>query len=262
MRLHYELITGWLAVSIGLLSANGVRAQDACEQARLSKLQLLHSADNESSLQDPNTLETKILNYAALHAGLRTLAEQECIPSMHVTAGDHTIPGPFYQASAEIPDFGAPGLADIAMYNAMQLQANGIGNHEFDGGINDFAGLIARTPADFFNVIADPATTLPGLDFVGGRDPMTNQPLVSAVGQVLEQVAALEAQGIKRIVLLDHAQDFTADPLSATELRGIDIIVAAGSTGFMAPLTCCGKKTLPKPAICTSGPLLDIHNLI
>ena len=284
----------WLALSLIWAAATSTYAQDqdTCEQAQLSKLQILHSSDNESSFQDPNTLEPKILNYAAAHAGLRALAEQECIPSLHVTAGDHTIPGPFYQAAAEIPEFGAPGLADIAIYNAMQLQANGMGNHEFDGGINDFArlvnaanypfiavnldfsavvlemdtppiqvgadaedcalhagkvvkscfvtlgtqrvGLIGRVPADFFNVIADPETNLPGLDFVGGRDPMSNQPLVSAVGQVLEQVAALEAQGINRIVLIDHAQDFTGDPLSATALRGIDIIIAAGSTGFMA----------------------------
>lgn len=302
MRLYQGLLAGWLAVSIGLLSGASVHAQDACEQARNSKLQILHSSDNESSFQDPNTLETKILNYAAAHAGLRALAEQACIPSLHVTAGDHTIPGPFYQAAAEVPELGAPGLADIAIYNAMQLQANGMGNHEFNGGINDFArlvnaanypfiavnldftavmlemgtpaiqigadaedcalhagqvvkscfvtlgnqrvGLIGRVPADFFNVVADPDVTLPGLDFVGGRDPMTNQPLVSAVEQVLEQVALLEAQGINRIILIDHAQDFTADPLSATELRGIDIIIAAGSTGFMAQSVAIGPFNL------------------
>src|SRR5687768_6399958 len=95
MRLHHLLVASGLAMSIRLISGAGVRAQDACEQAQLAKLQILHSSDNESSFQDPNTLETKILNYAALHAGLRTLAEQECVPSLHVTAGDHTIPGPF-----------------------------------------------------------------------------------------------------------------------------------------------------------------------
>jgi 2',3'-cyclic-nucleotide 2'-phosphodiesterase (5'-nucleotidase family) len=95
-------------------------------------------------------------------------------------------------------------------------------------------GVIGRAPADFFNVIRDPLETLPGLDFVGGRDPQTNLPLVSAVGQVLEEVDSLEARGVNIIVLIDHAQDFTADPLSAKLLRGIDIIVAAGSTGFMA----------------------------
>ena len=267
-----------------------------------SKLQILHSSDNESSFQDPNTLEEKILNYSAVVKGLKTVSRRECIPSLHLTAGDHTIPGPFYQASDEA--FGAPGLGDIGMYNAMGLKANGMGNHEFDGGINEFAamlevanypfiavnldfsnvvlepgspeirigkdaskchknrgkvvkscwikkgthkiGLIGRAPAEFFNVIEDPDSTLPGLDFVGGRDA-GNQPLVSAVDQVLEQVDMLEKKGIKRIILLDHAQDFTGDPLSANSLRGIDIIVAAGSTGFMAKPVSDGPFNLLRP---------------
>lgn len=94
-------------------------------------------------------------------------------------------------------------------------------------------GLIGRSPADFFNVIEDPPTNLPGIDFFGGRDA-NNQPLESAIPQVLAQVDLLEAQGVDIIFLLDHAQDFTGDPLSATSLRGIDVIIAAGTTGFMA----------------------------
>ena len=253
-------------------------------------LQVLHSSDNETAFQDPNTLEPKILNFAAVVAGLQAVADSEGIGSIHVTAGDHTLPGPFYEAAVQVEGLGANGLADIAFYNAMGLQANGIGNHEFDGGINDFAtmlaaaaypfiavnldfsavqlaegtpaiqigedggnaadnagkvvksawvevggesiGLIGRAPAGFFEVINDPDETLPGLDFIGGRDE-ENRPLVSAVGMVLEQVALLEAQGVNKIVLLDHAQDFTSDPLSASALRGIDVIVSAGSTGFM-----------------------------
>jgi len=69
---------------------------------------------------------------------------------------------------------------------------------------------------------------------VGGRDATTNQPLVSALTQVLEQVDILKAQGINKIILMDHAQDFTGDPLSAQDLRDIDVIVSAGSTGFLA----------------------------
>jgi 2',3'-cyclic-nucleotide 2'-phosphodiesterase (5'-nucleotidase family) len=263
-----------------------------CVKSYLTELQIGHSSDNESSFQDPNTLEEKVLNYATVNRGLQLMAQQDCVPMLHLTAGDHTIPGPYYQAAAEVESLGAPGLGDIAIYNAMGLDANGIGNHEFDGTIDEFAamlrrarypflaanldfsqvkladgvpniriapngrycgasrgkvtrscwtiaggqkvGLIGRAPADFFNVIEDPANTLGGLDFVGGRDPATNQPLVSAVGQVLEQVELLEAQGVRRIVLLDHAQDFTGDPLSASALRGIDIVIAAGTTGFMA----------------------------
>ncbi len=268
-------------------------------------LQIVHSSDNESSFQDPNTLEEKALGYSAIVRGLQRFGLVRCVPSLHLLAGDISIPGPFYQASSEVPGLASPGLADIAMFNANFVTANGMGNHEFDGGIDEFAtmldsahfpfiavnldfsnvelqedtppiregrdarrcarargkvvkscwlraglqrvGLIGRAPADFFNVIEDPDTTLPGLDFVGGRDPETNQPLVSAVDQVLEQVALLQERGIDRIVLLDHAQDFTADPLSASLLSGVDVIVAAGSTGFMASPVPNGPFSLLRP---------------
>jgi len=270
----------------------GLAGLFACLSNASRTLQIVHSSDNESSFVDPNTLEEKLVGYSAVVSGLQRVGLSRCTPSLHLLAGDITIPGPFYQASAEVPGLGAPGLADIAAFNANGVRGNGIGNHEFDGGIDEFAtmlddadfpfiavnldfsqvelqdgtpriregidagpcflargrvvkscwvwsgfqrvGLIGRSPADLFNVVADPDTTVPGLDFVGGRDPQTNQPLVSAVGQVLEQVDALERRGVDRIVLLDHAQDFTADPLSASSLRGVDVIVAAGSTGFMA----------------------------
>lgn len=282
-----------------------LRELRACFKASARQLQVLHSSDNESSFQDPNTLEEKLLNYSAIVEGLQSWAEDACVPSLHITAGDHTIPGPFYRASTEVDGLGQPGLADILTYNAMGLTANGMGNHEFDGGIDEFAhmlnvadypfiaanldfsaivlaedspeiqvgqdagfceenrgkvvrscwtavglqrvGLIGRAPADFFNVIEDPENTLGGLDFVGGRDPATNQPLISAVDQVLEQVLLLEQQGVNRIILIDHAQDFTGDPLSANLLRGIDIVVAAGTTGFMAQPEADGPFNLLRP---------------
>ncbi|RPF83641.1 MAG: DUF839 domain-containing protein [Roseibacillus sp. TMED18] len=267
-------------------------------------LQVLHSSDNESKFQEPNTGEEKILGYSAVVDGLQQVAANADIPSVHLTAGDHTLPGPFYQASAEVEEFQHPGIADIAIYNAMDVAANGMGNHEFDGGINEFAhmlnsaaypfvaanldfsnvtfedgtpaieigvdgasaeenagkvvrscyltvggeriGFIGRAPADFFNIIEDPENTLGGLDFFGGRGS-GNQPLVSGVTHVLEQVDLLESKGINKIILIDHAQDFTADPLSAGSLRGIDIIVAAGSTGFMAQSTANGPFNLLRP---------------
>lgn len=271
-----------------LLFISSSFAQDASPYT----LQIIHSSDNESSFQDPNTLEPKILNYATIVAGLQQLAPNGGINTIHVTVGDHTQVSPFYRASAELEQFGAGGLADIALFNAMDVTANGIGNQEFSGSINDFArmlatanypflsvnldfsnvaladgvppieigqdatniednigkvvksvwvniagepiGLIGRAPSDFFNVIDDPENNVTGLDFVGGRNPEDNQPLVSAVDLVNEQVRLLEEQGINKIILLDHAQDFTSDPLSAQFLRGVDIIVSAGSTGFMA----------------------------
>ena len=100
-------------------------------------LQILHSSDNESNFVDANTLEEKVIFYAALQRGLEMLLDDKDAYTLHLTAGDHTIPGPFYQASVEVPYLGKPGLADILMFNAMGLDANGIGNHEFDGGIDE-----------------------------------------------------------------------------------------------------------------------------
>jgi 2',3'-cyclic-nucleotide 2'-phosphodiesterase (5'-nucleotidase family) len=269
------------------------------------ELQILHSSDNESGFVDPITLEPKILHYAALAAGLRSLAPAGGRNSIHVTAGDHTLPGPFYRAAAEVPSLGAPGMADIAFFNAMQLTANGMGNHEFDGGIDDFArmlaaarypfisanldfsrvalksgtppirtgkdggsaaenagrvvksayvevggqkiGYIGRAPADFFNIIARPSETTPGLDFVGGRNATNQQPLVPALRQVLEQVALLEAQGVNKILLVDHAQDFTGDSLSTRDLHGVDVIITAGSTGFTARAEANGPFSKLRP---------------
>lgn len=97
----------------------------ACPVRR--QLQLIHSSDNESSFIDPNTLEAKVINYATITNALTSYASANGIPSIHVTAGDHTIPGPFYEAAAEAEEFGQPGLADIAIFNAMGLQGNGMG---------------------------------------------------------------------------------------------------------------------------------------
>jgi 2',3'-cyclic-nucleotide 2'-phosphodiesterase (5'-nucleotidase family) len=90
-------------------------------------LQIIHSSDNESSLQDPNTKEEKVIHYSTLTLALADLAERQGMASLHVTAGDHTVPGPFYRAAAEVQSLGANGLGDIAIFNALGLDANGIG---------------------------------------------------------------------------------------------------------------------------------------
>ncbi|ACI64263.1 predicted protein, partial [Thalassiosira pseudonana CCMP1335] len=251
-------------------------------------LQILHTSDMESDFQDTNTLEEKINLYSALTSGLYELAKAENASSIHVTAGDNTLPGPFYKAAAEVPSLGAPGLGDSSIFNALGINALGLGNHGFDGGADEFCGIVAynempslavnldfsnfvcaagivisedamecstiggsvakscyvdfgnmkvgligRAPAGFFEVVENPSEKLPGLDFVGGRDEATNQPLESATPMVLEQVDALTAAGCDVIVLLDHAQDWTTDAFTPDTLSGIDVIVQAGGTEFM-----------------------------
>ncbi|MGE0084249.1 MAG: bifunctional metallophosphatase/5'-nucleotidase [Desulfococcaceae bacterium] len=303
------LLTAFLLLSLGTVLAEKEKTD--------FRLQVLHSSDNESSFQDPNTLEPKILHYTAILEGLRKLAEKENMSSLYVTAGDHTLPGPFYEAAAEVAGFGAHGIGDIEIFNATGLKANGMGNHEFDGGMEDFArmlhrarypfvavnldfskvrlpegvppirigkdagsieenagrvvrstyaevggekiGIIGRAPADFFNVVKDPDVTLPGLDFFGGRNAENAQPLVSATLLVLEQVKLLEMQGISKIILLDHSQDYTNDPLSVRLLQGIDIIVMAGATGFMSRAEAEGPFNLLRKGDMPLGTYPDIR---
>ena len=229
---------------------------------------------------------------------------REGLATLHVTAGDHALPGVFYQAAAQVPSLGAPALGDIAIFNALSVAANGMGNYEFDGGVSDFARfldfashpfiaanldfsriqvapgappieigedggsaaanagkvvksayaevggerirLVGEVPHDFFAVVNDPATTLPGLDFVGDRDGQGN-PLQSAVPQILEQVHLLKSKGINKIVVFDHAQDFDDDPLVPAQLRDIDIIIKAGGSGFLAQGEAGGPFNLLRP---------------
>ncbi|MEM6431748.1 MAG: hypothetical protein AAF708_21105, partial [Deinococcota bacterium] len=138
MKLRYTLIAVLMLVVMA-------HAQDTFT------LQVVHSSDNESAFQDPNTLEERIVHYAAIIEGLRALEAN----TVYLTAGDHTLPGPFYEAASEVESLSANGLADIAFFNATGLTANGIGNHEFDGGLDDFARMLAAADYPFLSVNLD-----------------------------------------------------------------------------------------------------------
>ena len=118
-------------LGLALLTAGAlitsVEARDKKDSKGARRLQVIHSSDNESSFQDPNSLEEKVVNFAAVVDALRQVAKSEAMASIHVTAGDHTIPGPFYQAATDIAELGQPGLGDISLYNSMYLDANGMG---------------------------------------------------------------------------------------------------------------------------------------
>lgn len=308
MRTFYKKQTlTFIAGAVGALFLRTVVAQESPGQG--FSLQVLHASNHESAFQDPNTLETKLLNYGAVLGGLKLLAEREKIPSLYVAAGDQTLPGPFYQASAQVNSLGVQGLADIRFFNAMGLTATSIGDHEFNGSMDDWIdgfarrlrlaeypflavnldfsqvrlsegvpaieigedaagveanqgkvaksawvelngeriGLIGRAPSDLFDITLNLEANLPGLDFVGGRHPETNRPLEPAIPQILEQVDLLKARGVNKIILLDHPLDFSGEPVPASELRDVDIIVFAGNTDFMAKAEPDGPFNLLRP---------------
>ena len=285
-------------------------------------LQLLHSSDNESNFLDTNTLENKVINYAAITDGLQDLAADRGWATLHITAGDHTLPGLFYEAGEEA--YGKPGLGDIAIYNALGIQANGIGNHEMDGGIDEFIdmvkasnyvhlsanlnftsvkdssgnaapyvsygaedaamsveeltgkiapsayielngqkiGLIGRSPSEMFSLVAD--GNLEGLDYVGGTTGTgtAKVPVTNPLDLVQAEINRLQTQGINKIIFIDHAQDYTDQPVLSSQLDGVDIIVQAGMTGYMSGDTPFGPFDLLRPEEAgDSNPVTDAYPL-
>jgi 2',3'-cyclic-nucleotide 2'-phosphodiesterase (5'-nucleotidase family) len=78
-----------MKLSTAFLALSGLSTTTAANRM----LQILHTSDMESDFQDTNTLEEKINLYSALTSGLYELAKAENASSIHVTAGDNTLPG-------------------------------------------------------------------------------------------------------------------------------------------------------------------------
>jgi len=258
---------------------------DVSSEEYIRSLHILHSNDNQSDLQDFITNEEKVLQYSSIATALTDRMKNRNIETIHLTAGDIVGPGPYYNAAAEVPMFGSNGLGDIDIFNALEVDANGVGALEFNGGIDEFAtllarakfpflsvnldfgkvasgkvnigndamecsegagkvvkscflnlkfdlkvGIIGKSAVDFFDIVNDPKTRLPGLDYFGGRDQISNRPRLSAIPMILEQVDKLEAKEVDIIVLLDQDIDYGTDATASEDLRGVDIIVCAECT--------------------------------
>lgn len=179
-----------------------------------------------------------------------------------VSSGDNFLAGPVFQASLE----------DGVFYDALALDALGydaidLGNHDFDFGpdlladfINDF-----RNPGDppylssNLDFSAEPSlqdlvddgviaastivwqqghpigiigATTPALPFVSSPGDVVVDPDVAAAVQ--EQVDLLESLGVNKIVLISHLQSINEDIELATELTGVDVMVAGGGDELLA----------------------------
>jgi 2',3'-cyclic-nucleotide 2'-phosphodiesterase (5'-nucleotidase family) len=294
------------------------------------QLQILHASDFEAGL----TATRRAPQFAAIVDKLEDLVPN----SVTISSGDNFIPGPFAAAGtdpsvipalreyyARVLGFTAGDLstlfgttppffaADIAILNAIGIQASALGNHDFDLGTNalnavvdfitsgstaplasritnvgaqfpylsanlDFsqdaniraivtatlreASTYATTGADIadsqslINEAADvqiaPWTTIvrggqtigvlglttqllasisaPGLTRVldpasdGGVDNMAE--LATIIQPLIDQ---MQAQGINKIILSTHLQQYTNELALAPLLRGVDVILAGGS---------------------------------
>jgi 2',3'-cyclic-nucleotide 2'-phosphodiesterase (5'-nucleotidase family) len=105
-------------------------------------LQLLHASDFEAGVAalDDAPRFSSVLN---------ALRAQYPNQTLTLSSGDNYIPSPFYAASSDPslrPVLGREniGRGDIAILNALGIQASAFGNHEFDQGTNQVRVLIAR----------------------------------------------------------------------------------------------------------------------
>ncbi|NYH96848.1 choice-of-anchor I domain-containing protein [Novosphingobium marinum] len=103
-------------------------------------LQLLHFADAEAGLLASQTAP----NLAALVDAF----EDDYANTVILAGGDNFLPGPFLAAGADpsindvLPDGDVQGRVDIAIHNAIGVQASTIGNHEFDLGSRGLRDVI------------------------------------------------------------------------------------------------------------------------
>lgn len=113
------------------------------------RLQLFHVADQEPR---PGAVDD-IPNFSAVLNALRT-QDVGADGDLFLSSGDAIIPGLFLEASQAV--YGAPGVADILIQNALGVQAISFGNHEWDKGAGLVRTLITGEGVDGFDGTAFP----------------------------------------------------------------------------------------------------------
>lgn len=200
-------------------------------------LQLLHLADMDGS-------DTTALNSVASMSGLVTqFRSQYPAQTLLVSSGDNYIPGPRFNASndASLRDsLGSPevGRADIALLNAMGVQASTIGNHELDLGTRQFTEIIKPSGTTATSWVGAQFPFLSyNVDFT--KDTNTNALRVDNGGNVVDQKGKLSGWSIVTV---------------GSEKIGL---IGAGSPVFKNITTVDGLEF--KPAM--SGSAVDIDGL-
>lgn len=206
-------------------------------------LTIVHTNDLHAHLEPTKRRDRSFGGYARTATVIRGLRAKE--PNVIVLNAGDTFQGTlFFNVYV--------GLADLAIMNAIGYDAMTVGNHEFDRGpkpLADFARL-ARFPIVSANLdlarepllkdLIKPATVLQ----VGGQkvgviglttpdaanisSPGDNVGFRPVEAAIQEQVAAFEAQGINKVVLLSHI-GYEEDVALAPKLKGVDVIVGGHS---------------------------------
>ena len=132
--------TGIDANADGVLASSEITASETlCNgTSDLFELQLLHFADVDGGRD--------IVGNVKYFSALVDTFRGEYDNTVLLSSGDNWIPGPDYSVAADLSEQlgnAAAGRAHVAFLNELGVQASAFGNHEFDLGTAEVAGLLA-----------------------------------------------------------------------------------------------------------------------
>jgi len=216
-------------------------------------LELLHFSDQEAStgaLRDAPNLSAVLNGLRAQDLGADGIADNTLV----LSSGDALIGSPFYDASAVL--YGSKGIADVQIQNELGVQAVAFGNHEFDFGPANIAGLISGSApgsilgADFrgadyaylsANLDFSTNTALAPLEVAGGKAPIagtvtssvvltSGEELIGVVGATtptLGRISSPGTVGISPGTFDNVPTPAQLDALAAIIQAEVDAVVAA-----------------------------------
>lgn len=211
-----------LVASAALTACGTIDSTPAPEAAYT--LQVLH-------LSDMDTGGDLVNNSKGLSALVKKFRAEMPANTVFLSSGDNYIPGPFFNAADDASlnaELGAPsaGRGDIAILNAMGLQASAFGNHEFDNGTNTVAGLLR-------------SATSGGRTWPGTKFPYLSTNLDFSKDSNLAGLAAAANDGQPAAALGQKIAKYTV-----INVAGQDIGVVGATTPILASITTVGGVTI------------------
>ncbi|MGB0345987.1 MAG: choice-of-anchor I family protein [Balneolaceae bacterium] len=224
-------------------------------------LAVLHNNDGESQLigiEEDGEEFGGVARFKTLVEETRSMNQTMGRGVLMLSSGDNFLAGPEYTVGENDGIFYDAIAVDEIGYDALSL-----GNHDFDFGPDLAAEFISIVDAPFLSANLDVSanTNLAALEaaeelakstvinvngqeigIIGAITP--NLPFISSPGDVVvlqdvaaavqAEVDALEGDGVNKIILISHLQGIEEDSLLATELSGIDIMIAGGGDELLA----------------------------
>jgi len=214
---------------------------------------ILHNNDGESNLlPDPESGDPGVARFVATLKQLQADAAGD--GTITLTSGDNFLASKEFSASRRNGTPYYDTLALNGLYDAMAL-----GNHDFDfgpdvtesfvGGFDpaipflsanaDFSGepglqsLVDQGRIAASTVIETGGTQIGVIGAITPRLPNISSPrgvVISGdvAGAINAEVAALEAAGVNKIILISHLQGLAQDQELVPLLNGVDIVIAGG----------------------------------